>query len=353
MCEISVIIPVYNVEKYLKECLDSVVNQTFKDIEIMCVNDGSSDGSLTILKQYADRDNRIKIITQKNQGLGAARNTGLKKAKGKYIYFIDSDDYINVKTLEKLYNNIISNNSDMVLFKFQSFGGDKNIYKQGEGFKLGNDYSNLSFNYNDIKRHVLNSAYSACLKLYKKEFLDSFDDFYFYEGLLFEDVPFHVKAMLRASKLSYVNESLYYYRQNEDSLINTQTKSADIFKIIDIVESFLKDEKYYFEFEGEFLNFKIDQIFKFLNSSDEEYFLKAKNEFMRLDLNNDKINNLDNVVLVLNSKNYNDFLIKYYSNEISILKHEIKTLKDENYKISSSKSWKLTKPLRYLMKIFR
>ena len=94
MCEISVIIPVYNVESYLRQCLDSVVNQTFEDIEIICVDDGSTDGSLDILNKYASSDNRFKIISQPNQGLGTARNNGLKLACGNYIYFLDSDDYI-------------------------------------------------------------------------------------------------------------------------------------------------------------------------------------------------------------------------------------------------------------------
>ena len=95
MPKISVIVPIFNVEKYLKECLESIINQTFKDIEIICINDGSTDNSLDILNQYAEKDNRIKVITQSNQGLSAARNTGIKYANGEYISFIDSDDYID------------------------------------------------------------------------------------------------------------------------------------------------------------------------------------------------------------------------------------------------------------------
>uniref|UniRef100_UPI003864C4B3 glycosyltransferase family 2 protein n=1 Tax=Methanobrevibacter sp. TaxID=66852 RepID=UPI003864C4B3 len=118
MCDVSVIIPVYNVEKYLKECLDSVCNQTLANIEIICVNDGSTDNSLAILNEYAQKDGRIKIISQENQGLGAARNRGLEDASADYVYFLDSDDYIELTTLEKLFNNAVSNSSDVVLFKF-------------------------------------------------------------------------------------------------------------------------------------------------------------------------------------------------------------------------------------------
>ena len=101
--KISVIIPVYNVEDYLEECLDSIINQTFKDLEIICINDGSQDNSLNILEEYAEKDNRIKIITTKNQGLSAARNRGLENITGDYVYFIDSDDYLELTAFEELY----------------------------------------------------------------------------------------------------------------------------------------------------------------------------------------------------------------------------------------------------------
>ena len=121
MVEISVIIPVYNTEKYLNECLDSIVNQTLSDIEIICVNDGSTDNSLAILESYAKKDNRITVISQENNGQGSARNLGLKNSSGNYICFIDSDDYVDLNMLEKLYDNVILNNSDIVVFKIARF----------------------------------------------------------------------------------------------------------------------------------------------------------------------------------------------------------------------------------------
>ena len=113
---ISIIIPVYNSEKLLKQCLDSVLNQTLNNIEIICVDDGSTDNSFEILKEYEKKDNRVIALTQKNSGAGVARNKGVEIAKGKYIAFIDSDDWIEHDALEKLYNNIENNDSDMVLF---------------------------------------------------------------------------------------------------------------------------------------------------------------------------------------------------------------------------------------------
>ena len=126
MPKVSVIIPVYNVEKYLSECLDSVVNQTLKDIEIICVNDGSPDGSAAILEEYAQKDNRIKVITQENRGLSEARNSGLKIASGEYIAFLDSDDYIDLKFFEQLYKRGIESNSDVVVCEnIYRFSGNK------------------------------------------------------------------------------------------------------------------------------------------------------------------------------------------------------------------------------------
>ena len=113
---VSVIIPVYNVEEYLKEALESVVNQSLKDIEIIIINDGSTDKSLRIIKGYATKDKRIKIINQKNQGQSIARNSGIENAKGKYIYFMDSDDYIALETLEVCYKKCEEYELEMIYF---------------------------------------------------------------------------------------------------------------------------------------------------------------------------------------------------------------------------------------------
>lgn len=317
MAEISVIIPVYNVEKYLKECLDSICNQTFRDIEIICVNDGSSDSSLDILNDYAKNDDRIRIISQKNQGLGAARNTGFRYAQGNYVYFIDSDDYIELDTLEKLHSNAVSNDSDIVLFKFQTVDDFKNIHRRGLEFKIDEifgdiDYENFTFTYKDAGRHIMNSAFSACLKLYRKQFIDTVD-FTFPVGLNFEDVPVHVKVMIEAKRISFVPESLYNYRSNPNSILNSTAKGFDIFEIIDLVEDYLKKSNHYDELENEFIFFKIAQILVYLKSENsEEYFQKAKREFEKITIKDKRTLKkyaLNGYNLVLNS---ND-IVEYHS----------------------------------------
>ena len=122
--KISVVIPVYNIEDYLSECLDSIVNQSLEDIEIICVNDGSTDGSLDILKEYESKDSRVKIISQENKGIGNARNTALEYAKGEYVYFIDGDDTLELDALERLYDLNIEKNADFIIFKISNFNGE-------------------------------------------------------------------------------------------------------------------------------------------------------------------------------------------------------------------------------------
>ena len=124
MVKISVIVPVYNCEDYLEESIKSILNQSFKDIEVICFDDGSTDNSLEILNELSMQENRIKVYTQKNQGSSVARNNALEKASGDYIYFFDADDYIVDDCLEKIYNNAINNDSDIVFFKYDHYKED-------------------------------------------------------------------------------------------------------------------------------------------------------------------------------------------------------------------------------------
>lgn len=346
MCEISVIIPVYNVESYLRQCLDSVVNQTFEDIEIICVDDGSTDGSLDILNKYASSDNRFKIISQPNQGLGTARNNGLKLACGNYIYFLDSDDYIDLTTFEKTYANAVSNDSDVVLFKFQMVDDFNNVHKRGIAFKIDDlfgdvDYDNFTFTYEDARREVMNTAFSACLKLYRKAFIDTFD-FTFPAGLNFEDVPVHVKVMIEADRISFVPESLYNYRSNPDSILNSSANGFDIFEIIDLVEEYLRESGHYDELENEFIFFKIAQTLVYLKSErSPEYFSRAKEEFESITIKDEKSLKryaLNGYNRVLNSRD----CIEYFSK---------KNNKKSNFNNKKSKS--LRKKLLGLIKNIR
>ena len=138
MPAVSIIVPVYNVEKYLRECLESIINQTFQDIEIICVNDGSTDNSRKILTEYAQTDSRIKITDKENGGLSSARNAGLKIAQGEFISFIDSDDWVDKTMIEKLYNNIRALNTDISICAVHQYDESKQEFDDNSKyFTLG------------------------------------------------------------------------------------------------------------------------------------------------------------------------------------------------------------------------
>ena len=211
MTKISVIIPVYNVEDYLDVCLDSVIMQSFKDFEVICINDGTKDDCGQILEQYAKFDKRIKIITQENKGLSAARNTGIEAAKGKYITFVDSDDYISPIMLEKLYNNITRNKSDFVFCNQCIFNSSTNEIQIIWDF-LNKDLFNKQVNKeyfceNDVSPEIYEGMHvSAYGKLYSKEFIK---DFRFPEGLIFEDVPFFAQCFLSANEIQKLRNGIF------------------------------------------------------------------------------------------------------------------------------------------------
>ena len=234
--KISVIIPVYNVEKFLRECLDSVVNQTMRDIEIICVNDGSTDGSLDILKEYAKKDDRIIVINQTNGFVGSARNNGLKIAKGEYIQFVDSDDYLELNACETAYKYALLYNADVVVFGYKNFpeqvGNIKN--RRGTGLK----YKEVNVFHGGLKsgRHLCN-----CIpwnKLFRHEIIKGC---YFPEWLRFrDDEHFNFQVDKKINTLVQIPEQLYNYRLNLNSLVTTGTwlkKVVDVFhRCVDLIE---------------------------------------------------------------------------------------------------------------------
>lgn len=209
--KISVIIPVYNTEKYLHQCLDSVVNQTLKEIEIICIDDGSTDSSLEILKEYAQKDNRFQILTQKNLHAGVARNAGLAIAKGEYVHFLDSDDWLEECALLNLYNKIVQKQADICLFKYNKFCNFKNDAVE-PALQL-NDFSKSDvFSPRKISKIILQITYSNIwTKLYSKQYLKK-EDIKFQALKSCNDVYFNILSLLQASKITCLDEYLINYR---------------------------------------------------------------------------------------------------------------------------------------------
>ena len=195
MTKISVVVPVYNAEDYLDECLNSIINQSFQDLEIICINDGSSDASLEILDEFAKGDSRVKITNQQNQGLGAVRNKGITLAQGDYIYFADADDYLELNAFEELYEISEKHSVDFTMFKLNNFN---DATKE----PIDVEYNNMPylkervkdsvFSYSDVEDMALRLAVNAPGCFFKRDFIK---DFRFPEGLLYEDNVFFTKAI--------------------------------------------------------------------------------------------------------------------------------------------------------------
>lgn len=237
--KISIIVPVYNVEKYLRKCIDSIINQSFRDIEIILVNDGSTDNSGTICDEYKKIDHRISVIHKKNGGLSSARNEGLKVSQGEYIGFIDSDDWIESDYYELLFNGIINNKADISVVQLTKVKDYDKIEFTTEAHKNWtvldtSEAMKMLFSSNKI-------GYSAVNKLYKREL---FSNTYYPEGMLMEDKATTYK-LIHMSNLVAVNLSRkYHYYLRNNSIIRSafNKKKFDSFIIHEELIKFVDNE---------------------------------------------------------------------------------------------------------------
>lgn len=237
--KVSIIIPVYNVEQYISQCLDSLINQTLQEIEIICINDGSKDNSLNILNDYAKKDSRIKIINKKNEGLSCARNDGLKAASGEYIGYVDSDDWVAEDFYEKLFIAAKKYNADIAA---------GNIVRCG---KLVRKYR-IKYEKEELLTDGLEKLKAAQIpkynyvwnKIYKRESLLKLD-IPFPAGKVYEDIRWSIKVIYYLENLVTVPESNYYYRKNQNSIVSVTKKSEKNMKdgdeAVDIMVQFAQE----------------------------------------------------------------------------------------------------------------
>ena len=230
MVDISIIVPIYNASKYLNKCLDSLVNQTKKELEFILVNDGSTDDSDSIIKNYSD--NRIKYFKRSNHGIGKTRNFGINKSTGKYIMFLDSDDYLDLEACELLYKKIEKDNSDLVVFDFYRVSDSLEpvIIRNFKGTNL-RENPNLLL---EINLGIANKIFR--LNIIKE------NNIKFIEDLKYEDAPFVVEYFKYARKISKLDAKLHYYviHDNSETTIRDD-KMFDIIKIVDIIRSYFKN----------------------------------------------------------------------------------------------------------------
>ena len=230
---VSVVVPVYNVRPYLEECLDSLRSQSLRNIEIICVDDGSTDASLSYLLAIAEADERITVLTKKNSGLSDTRNCGIDIAKGKYIYFCDSDDYLEQEALEACYLKAEKENLDMVLFSVEVFGNGEGctaqtaFYQKYYARKHAYDgvYSGIEL-FAELQMHQ-EYLMSACLYIMKKELLAKHGH-RFISGILHEDNAFTFEVLLSAEKAGFINKKYYHRRLHADSIMTKRTSIANV-----------------------------------------------------------------------------------------------------------------------------
>lgn len=295
--KVSVIVPVYNTKKYLDKCLTSLVNQTLKDIEIIVINDGSKEDVSEIINKYK---NKIVYFENTNHGIGYTRNFGIKKATGKYIGFVDSDDYTEKDMYEKYYNYAEDNDLDIVV-------GNYKMHKESEIKEMKINHFNIG-NIYDNKRILIDIDYGPCNKIFKRDLIIK-NNIFFEEKLKYEDMPFVLKALKFSKKIGHTEISYYNYIVRESSETTAvDRKPFDIFKIFDIVNN-LFENNFNLKEEIEYLN-----VFKLLDYNIQQRKNKNKktrNEF--IDMTFDYIN-----------KKFPNYKKNKYLNNESILKKIIK-----------------------------
>lgn len=288
---ISIIVPIYKVEKYLDRCINSILNQTFTDFELILVDDGSPDRCGDICDEYAKKDKRIKVIHKENGGLSDARNSGLDVATGKFVAFIDSDDFIHKDMYMILYNAIIDSKSDISQCKFKYFFKEdelnKNIINDGN-YKI---YNNIDAIEEVIENKNLNV--NVWNKLYKKEL---FNDIRFPKGKIHEDEFVTYKVFYKASSISFVDKELYYYFSNDLGIM----KNININSRFDWIEAIEERNKFLLSIKEKKL-FNKSNIYLFFNLIKLRYDIKKS----------DELKNKSKMYALVNEK------IKYSLNEIN------------------------------------
>ncbi|MEG2786972.1 MAG: glycosyltransferase [Romboutsia sp.] len=274
MSKVSLIVPVYNSEEYLKRCIDSLISQTLNDIEIIVINDGSTDCSEKIIKGYNDK--RIVYYKQENKGIGETRNKGINIAKGEYLAFVDSDDYIKNTFCEKMYSKAVKNNCDLIICDYYEVRNELKEIKF-------NDFNDTSLKNNPSLINNINLG--PCNKIYNKKLFKNCEN-RFVINLKYEDAPFVCKILLEAKKIGKINECLTYYVIHENS--ETTRRDKKIFDILKITEIIIKNISRYDYMKEETINLVVMIL--------TDYTIQQR----YIDNNNDRNKFIDEAFLLMN-----------------------------------------------------
>ena len=274
MPKVSVIVPVYNVEKYLKKCLDSLVNQTLKDIEIIVVNDGTPDNSQEIIDKYVKKYKNVKSYIKENGGLSSARNYGLKYAKGEYVAFVDSDDWVEVDMYETMYSKALENDFDVVVCDLKYVYSDRDV----EAFSnIKNDLVTKE----QIKKSMINIYPAAWNKIYKKSLFEN--GVLFKQKVWYEDVEFLYRLFPYINSIGVVHQSFVNYVQRDGAI--TKTFDERVFHYVDnwngIIE-YYKKNKFFEEYKKELEYCYVRYLYA--------TFIKTASNFKNKDMYNKAVN---------------------------------------------------------------
>jgi glycosyltransferase involved in cell wall biosynthesis len=270
MPKVSVVIPIYNAEPYLRECLDSVVTQTMSDIEIICVNDGSTDGSGDILREYADRDTRITVIESDNGGVSAARNRGFDATCGEYVIFLDADDYFEPSMLDDVYLRCVQDDAEIGVFKIRYLYTHRDLMVEAH-WSLRTEFlpAATPFSHESVSGSIF-SAITPCVwnKMFRRSFLVD-------KGLRFspelkraEDVPFTYVALAQAHRITVVDKALVNYRTGLAGTLQSTVheRPFDICRALVLTRDGLRAAGIFREMERDFVNAALDQLLYALSS---------------------------------------------------------------------------------------
>lgn len=311
--KVSIVIPIYNVEKYLRSCIDSIIGQSFQDFELILVNDGSIDSSLEICREYEQRDKRIKVINKKNGGLSSARNAGLSVAKGNYISFIDPDDYINKEYFNILVNEAEENNCDVVVCGYKTVPNNIEITPS---YKLNTVLKGTDFILSSDSVHSKNELCFVWRYLYKFELINKNKILFNEKIYIGEDVAFNLEVLVNCKRVIAISDILYYYTINNPNSLMRNTfkpnlesslvKQYDIRKNISREYGLINDKKYCSDMAEYYLNNIYNLMIRNISFLDNEDKKISINRILKYRMFKDCIRMIG---FKYNCSNYKEYII--------------------------------------------
>ena len=276
MTKVSVIVPFNNVENYISKCLTSLIYQTLDDIEIICINDASTDNSKNIVSEYAKNDKRIKILNVETMsGQSFARNLGLEIASGEYIGFVDSDDWVELDMFEKMYNQAKLGDTDITMCQAQLYDDKEQRFYTDDYYslKILERMGNKVFSFEETKDEILNINVVLWNKIYKRKFLNSIQ-VKFQDGYIYEDMLYFFETYLKATRINILWEALYYYRQNRSfsTMQNSDKKVYDRIPMVEKTYRVLEQAPFFAEKKAEIVSWLIDDIFHRYTLLEDKYY---------------------------------------------------------------------------------